>query len=722
VIVTSGNANVISPSAPFKKSDEGKLIELVGANAAGGVLTTTIATFVSSTTVTLASTPTASVAGGQPTWFGTNDLPALLRWMAAVNTAGGVGALTAGANYQCDFRGIATGSTLFTFTTPNSTTIDFAGGQIVGMRDFSIGGDVTVYFMEFTYGRNVTLKNIAAQYYEDTSANNYLRGVTTITLKGMGRTSIEGQQQGGRLMAWAPHEVGDSAADVCTGIDLNIRVQNAGYPFAAYEAFAISGTIVSIGCQRDLFVVNCKGVEVDVISTNAQREAIEIQCIKQTGRLTSYSDAIKIKPQFQQRTSAQGPGACIAVVMRTDGTGGASIYDSFIDFSIDGSGVAGSEESQAVALERQITTDGGLTFNDDSGPARGHYCELGFRGSFRNTDSTMHIFTVSTTVWPSGETVVPLGEWDIAVTGSSSQMLLDLTPFAVPPILNYRGPNTSLVVTNGSPSFGNVRSNSLNTNQQAALASNLTLYVGGAGASDTNLGLNSSQPLATIQAAVNVAKQFNLSGFTVTISVAAGTYSGAITAAGNFAGASGASAVAIVGAGSGTTTLTAGSGVNVLTGQGGVRFTLQALTIAPSGAARGINLLDQGSVCVMGSDVKIGATTAYKINVGRGAQLYVPTGVTLTLDGSADVGIRAGDQSAAIINGTLAFTGGGAYSTSILYANTRSLIDLAGAAVTGAVASGSAYVADDGSLKGSTLIAGLTGASAGSTANAGNAY
>lgn len=62
------------------------------------------------------------------------------------------------------------------------------------------------------------------------------------------------------------------------------------------------------------------------------------------------------------------------------------------------------------------------------------------------------------------------------------------------------------------------------------LRANLSLFVNGSTGSDTNNGKSSTTAFATIQKAVNtVADNYDLGGFNVSISVAAGTYTGAVT-------------------------------------------------------------------------------------------------------------------------------------------------------------------------------------------------
>lgn len=70
--ITSGLKSFSSASANFVLADVGKVIRILGAGAAGGILETTISAYVNSTTVslTLAASTTVSSASS---FYGTDD-------------------------------------------------------------------------------------------------------------------------------------------------------------------------------------------------------------------------------------------------------------------------------------------------------------------------------------------------------------------------------------------------------------------------------------------------------------------------------------------------------------------------------------------------------------------------------------------------------------------------------------------------------------------------
>ena len=86
--MTSGSAVLTSSSAVFTSADVGKSISVYGAATSGYTLLTTIASFQSTTQVTLAATANLTVSGAQ-FGYGTNDTTALSNATAAISTKSG---------------------------------------------------------------------------------------------------------------------------------------------------------------------------------------------------------------------------------------------------------------------------------------------------------------------------------------------------------------------------------------------------------------------------------------------------------------------------------------------------------------------------------------------------------------------------------------------------------------------------------------------------------
>ncbi|HLI80593.1 MAG TPA: hypothetical protein VKV03_11460 [Candidatus Binataceae bacterium] len=74
--MTAGSPSLTSASAPFKVTDLGKAIIVGGAGASGGLLQTTIATFTSSTQISLASAASTTTSGAGVLW-GTDNRAAI---------------------------------------------------------------------------------------------------------------------------------------------------------------------------------------------------------------------------------------------------------------------------------------------------------------------------------------------------------------------------------------------------------------------------------------------------------------------------------------------------------------------------------------------------------------------------------------------------------------------------------------------------------------------
>lgn len=85
--ITSGSATLTIGTSEFTADDVGKIIHVKGAGASGAVLDTTIATYVSGTEVTLATTASTSVVAARCVW-GTDDTDAFQDAVDDATTAG----------------------------------------------------------------------------------------------------------------------------------------------------------------------------------------------------------------------------------------------------------------------------------------------------------------------------------------------------------------------------------------------------------------------------------------------------------------------------------------------------------------------------------------------------------------------------------------------------------------------------------------------------------
>lgn len=190
------------------------------------------------------------------------------------------------------------------------------------------------------------------------------------------------------------------------------------------------------------------------------------------------------------------------------------------------------------------------------------------------------------------------------------------------------------------------------------LTANATFYVSAGGSDTTGTG-SVSAPWATVSHALSaIQSSYDLNGYTVTISVGAGTFQN-FTATGVFVGAVGPQSVLIQGAGSAATTIAAQTNHCVLS-QNGSAITVSGVTV--SGAIAGFDGLVAylGGIINVGADVKFGAfpstchhisalggvvnvSSSYAITggtgghwyfVGAGASINVASAITITLSGS----------------------------------------------------------------------------------------
>jgi hypothetical protein len=195
---------------------------------------------------------------------------------------------------------------------------------------------------------------------------------------------------------------------------------------------------------------------------------------------------------------------------------------------------------------------------------------------------------------------------------------------------------------------------SANYAPREVLTADRTYYVRTDG-SDSNTGLanTSGGAFLTIQKALNVCKTIDFYGYTVTISVGSGTFSGQL-APGVCVGQASASNLVLSGAGSGSTTITYnGAYEGTIAASGfGVKLKLQNMTITGTGAgSSGIAITSfNGAEVVLGADITIGQTGYAGIIAGYQGTFSNVSGQTLTFTADTTYPLIAQDSGVITLN------------------------------------------------------------------------
>lgn len=196
----------------------------------------------------------------------------------------------------------------------------------------------------------------------------------------------------------------------------------------------------------------------------------------------------------------------------------------------------------------------------------------------------------------------------------------------------------------------------LHTGAREVLTANRTYYVSTTG-NDSNHGLTAGAPMATVSGVWNKLLKLDLNGYTVTISLAAGTYTAGGSLSGQLVGSRDASSVVINGSGISSTIINATS--YGFTAAGGAAFTIQNLKIITSGIAVHAQ---NGGLINLGSGIDFGASTSAHMRCDLGGQIKNNYGSTYTISGGAAYHVYANGGLVILSGCTITVTGTPAFS------------------------------------------------------------
>ncbi|WP_176077508.1 hypothetical protein [Burkholderia dolosa] len=227
------------------------------------------------------------------------------------------------------------------------------------------------------------------------------------------------------------------------------------------------------------------------------------------------------------------------------------------------------------------------------------------------------------------------------------------------------------------------------------LDSPLTLYVSSSG-SDSNSGLTSGTPFATLNRAYSVLQQnYDLNGFTATIQVANGAYTAGLNAAGPIVGSLGSASVIVQGnvATPANVTITVGTSQNCFSASKGAQYQVQGFTLSAGTAGQGIFVSDSLSWIDCFTGMVFGAMpSGAHLNSGGGPIRMI---ASYSVTGGASVHALASNPSSLIqiANGTtVTLSGTPAFSTAFVNAGYLGLVTASGVTFSGS-ATGARYSA-----------------------------
>lgn len=255
------------------------------------------------------------------------------------------------------------------------------------------------------------------------------------------------------------------------------------------------------------------------------------------------------------------------------------------------------------------------------------------------------------------------------------------------------------------------------------LTANLTIYVATTG-SDGNSGLASSSPFLTLQKAVVFAQSLNANGFSITISVAAGTYNAGVALNGAIPGLSSYQALQFVTTGGTVTINGSGACFSAASGAGCLlngNFTLTQTNLA--GSADAALLSTSGAtIGIGGAGLAFGAAQGSHLVAATGGQITNVPSSSYSISGAATRHWYAqpGGNITIQQSATITLSGSPAFTTFATAIGAGAEIDCAGLTFSGG-ATGQRFSSSNNAVinTGGGGASYLPGSTAGSGSNAG---
>lgn len=219
--------------------------------------------------------------------------------------------------------------------------------------------------------------------------------------------------------------------------------------------------------------------------------------------------------------------------------------------------------------------------------------------------------------------------------------------------------------------------------QRYRLTANLNLYVAATGGSDTaNSGTSASSPFLTMQKAWNIiVNSLDLNGFNVTVNVANGTYTNALTASGSVVGLGSGNAVSFVGnVATPSNCVIQVSNQHAITAINGASISVSGFKLIASGTFAGSPssglLASQGFISEIGS-MEFGTCAGQHIWATQSGQVTFNSGANYTISGGAQSHLQANIGALVNMSGlTVTVTGTPAFSVAFASAEAIGLVQV----------------------------------------------